>query len=126
MGTNQGPCHDCAGLILPAPINSMEYGRFEIIVEARSEIVGGRKLVVNGARHAIDDGCLPRRLYVDSLIYRRLGHIGWRKQCVRRGESAGARWVRITGTWRLEIVASHYNVKGQFSVFNQFHELSRQ
>ena len=83
LGAGQCPCEDGARLILPAAINSMEYGRFEIVVKPGSEVVGGRKLVVNGAGHAVNYRHLPRRLYADFRICCSLGHIGGRKQSVR-------------------------------------------
>ena len=83
LGTGEGRGEDGTRLVLPAAIDSMENGRFEIVVKAGGEVVGGRKLVVNGARHAVNDGHFPRRLYVDFWICCCLGHIGGRKQCVR-------------------------------------------
>ena len=83
LGTDKSPGEDGTRLVLPAAIDSMEYGRFEIDVKPGSEVVGGRKLVVNGAGHAVNDGHLPRWFYTDIRICCSFGHIGWRKQCIR-------------------------------------------
>ncbi len=69
LGAGERPGEDSARLILPAAINSMEHGRFEIVVEPGGEVVGGRELVINGAGHAVNDGHLPCWFYADFRIH---------------------------------------------------------
>ena len=67
---------NAAGLILSAAIKGIKHGLFEVIVEARRQIIGDRELVIDRARHSVDNRHLPGRLDFDSWIQSRLGHVG--------------------------------------------------
>lgn len=72
--------------------------------------------MVNGTRHAVNEGNLPGRFDADSWIGGG-GHIGRGQQGIRRSEAAGPGGIGIAGPGWLEIVAGH-GVKRQRAAFD--------
>src|SRR4029453_1247588 len=70
---------NAAGLILSTAVKGVEHGLFEVVVKARRQIIRDGELVIDRARHSINNRDFPGGLDSDSRIEGCLGH-------VRRGE----------------------------------------
>ena len=75
LGSGERPGQNGARLVLPAAIHGVQHSRFEVAREAGGQVVGRRKLVVDGAGHSIYEGHLPRRFYRDARVRRGGGNV---------------------------------------------------
>src|SRR5262245_51053987 len=75
LGADERSGENAAGLILSTAIKSVEHRLFEVIVKTCRQIIGDRELVIDRARHSVDNRHLPSGLDFDSRIQGRLGHV---------------------------------------------------
>jgi hypothetical protein len=67
--TDQSAGQHGAGHILSATVYGMQDGRFEVVSETGCKVIGCGKLVVDGARHAINNRGIPSRFDFNASEY---------------------------------------------------------